>query len=54
MENLDKLQTRVKDILEQYKKLESAHLGIEDRRTLNFVSGLSGSGIGVEVAVSGQ
>jgi cell division protein FtsB len=25
MENLDKLQTRVKDILEQYKKLESAH-----------------------------
>jgi chromosome segregation ATPase len=25
MENLDRLQTKVKDILEQYKKLESAH-----------------------------
>lgn len=25
MENLDKLQARVKDVLEQYKKLESAH-----------------------------
>ncbi len=29
MENLDKLQTRVKDILEQYKKLESAHLELK-------------------------
>ncbi len=25
MEPLDKLQTRIKDILEQYKKLEAAH-----------------------------
>ena len=29
MENLDKLQTRVKDILEQYQKLESAHLQLK-------------------------
>lgn len=33
MENLDKLQTRVKEILEQYQKLESAHLQLKKENT---------------------
>jgi uncharacterized coiled-coil DUF342 family protein len=33
MENLDKLQARVKDVLEQYKKLESAHSELKKENT---------------------
>lgn len=42
MENLDKLQTRVKDILEQYKKLESAHAELkkENAQLRERLSGL--------------
>ncbi|MCX6830664.1 MAG: cell division protein ZapB [candidate division Zixibacteria bacterium] len=42
MENLDKLQTRVKDILEQYKKLESAYLELkkENAQLRERLSGL--------------
>lgn len=42
MENLDKLQTKVKDILEQYQKLESAHLQLkkENAQLRERLSGL--------------
>lgn len=42
MENLDKLQTRVKDILEQYRKLESAHTELkkENAQLRERLSGL--------------
>jgi len=42
MENLDKLQTRVKEILEQYKKLESTHLELkkENAQLRERLSGL--------------
>jgi len=42
MENLDKLQTKVKDILEQYQKLEWAHLQLkkENAQLRERLSGL--------------
>jgi cell division septum initiation protein DivIVA len=42
MENLDKLQTKVKDILEQYQKLETAHLQLkkENAQLRERLSGL--------------